>query len=333
MKVLLAVLGVAVPLVVTVCAFLSTDALQDAWYWIVGYNIEFSRSPLTFAEGQAQLLQFIHGVGRSDGWMWLVALIGAVSIWNWRASGQRPLWLLGWLSVAVLSLMPGRFFLPYYALLLAPPLAVLAAVGIMRMTEWVSRYVQGFGGRVVGWGVAAGITLSPLVANAQILRLSPEAISRQIYGANPFVEAAAVAQYVAARTAPSDKVLIVGSEPEMLFYARRRSATKYVFFYPLTSWVPRAPAMHDEFFAEIERERPRYVVYYMKFGGSLWMWSDSKGRSSELIDRLKPWLEQHYALEAALVSTEMRPPVLMPMTRREDLRGKLPVALVLRRRD
>jgi hypothetical protein len=55
--------------------------------------------------------------------------------------------------------------------------------------------------------------------------------------------------------------LIVGSEPQILFYARRRSATRYIYFYPLTGDFPDARARQQAVIEEVRGARPLYVVW------------------------------------------------------------------------
>jgi hypothetical protein len=54
---------------------------------------------------------------------------------------------------------------------------------------------------------------------------------------------------------------VIGSEPEIYFYARRRSATGYLYTYPMMEPQPFAAKMQEEMMAEIERNKPECVVY------------------------------------------------------------------------
>ena len=58
-----------------------------------------------------------------------------------------------------------------------------------------------------------------------------------IYGPNPFPEAVRVAEYLREHTNPTDTIAILGSEPEIYFYAHRHSATGYIY----TVWIDGAP--------------------------------------------------------------------------------------------
>jgi hypothetical protein len=59
---------------------------------------------------------------------------------------------------------------------------------------------------------------------------------------------------------PDDRLVVIGSEPQIYFYARRPAATGYVYMYPLMGAHPYAPAMQRQMIAEVEAAAPRFVV-------------------------------------------------------------------------
>ena len=52
----------------------------------------------------------------------------------------------------------------------------------------------------------------------------PEA-NRMAYGTNPFAEAEKIGEYLRSQTTLDDTIAVLGSEPEIYFYAHGRSAT------------------------------------------------------------------------------------------------------------
>ena len=319
-------LGIALPWVVAAAALWRVGALADAVYWMFGYIAEFIHSPLTWRMGLRHAGERLLIAGRSDGLLWLAALVGAAGVWRRPRDGGG--WVFGWLAVSIVAMTPGKFFLPHYFLLPAPPLALLAAEGMSVLVDRVLARWSGTGGRVAAWGIVVALVGSPLAVHAETLRLSPEAMVARIYPGNPFAEAETLGQYLAERTDPSETILIVGNEPEILFHARRRSSTRFVFFYPLAGWSPRSETWRQALLAEIEPARPRYVVW-MNLLSSFWMVAPPMDR--RVLDRLQPWASRHYGLEAALVWRGTQPYALVSATRIADLGGAQVVALVFRR--
>jgi hypothetical protein len=82
-----------------------------------------------------------------------------------------------------------------------------------------------------------------------------------VYQSNPFIEAVEIGKYLREHTTPSDRIAVVGSEPEIYFYANRKSATGYIYTYALMEQQPFASRMQGEMIAEIEAAKPTYLVF------------------------------------------------------------------------
>ena len=107
------------------------------------------------------------------------------------------------------------------------------------------------------------------------------------YGNNPFPEAIPIARYIQEHTKSTDRISILGSEPEILFYANRLSATGHIYTYWLMEPQPYARAMQHEFIQETERAVPEFVVFVPL--NTSWLWS------SRSITDLWEWIPQFLA--------------------------------------
>jgi hypothetical protein len=95
---------------------------------------------------------------------------------------------------------------------------------------------------------------------AILFQLSPDQVVQSIYQLNPFEEAPVVGDYIREHSAPDAQIAVIGSEPEIYFYAHRHSATGYIYTYPLMEPQAAALAMQHEMIGEIETNRPEYLV-------------------------------------------------------------------------
>jgi hypothetical protein len=91
--------------------------------------------------------------------------------------------------------------------------------------------------------------------------MTPVEAMRSVCGTTLFSEAVKAADYIKSNAAQDARVAVLGSEPEIYFYSRRRSATGYIYMYPLMEEQSFASKMQAELIAEIERARPEFVVY------------------------------------------------------------------------
>jgi hypothetical protein len=69
-----------------------------------------------------------------------------------------------------------------------------------------------------------------------------------------------IGEYIREQSGPEDTIAVLGSEPEIYFYAGRRSATGYIYTYGLMEPQPYAHQMQQEMINEIEAAHPKFLV-------------------------------------------------------------------------
>ncbi|HEV2319794.1 MAG TPA: hypothetical protein VGV18_08600, partial [Verrucomicrobiae bacterium] len=159
---------------------------------------------------------------------------------------------------------PGFYFRSHYFLMVMPGLALLNAGFILTVANILkSTGVPGRSG--ARWWMPLCLTVIVVgdlaLNNAKIwFDTGPAQLSKELYGANPFAEAASIANYLKDKTSPADTIAVLGSEPEIFFLTHRHSATGYIYVYSLTEPQPLAPRMGREFISQMESARPKYVV-------------------------------------------------------------------------
>ena len=167
-----------------------------------------------------------------------------------------------WWLASLAGAAIGLHFRPHYFLQTLPALAALAGIGAAALVERFSP--RGAAARGVAAGRARGARsrwCRSSYTGSCCLRIRPRRSRASIYGLNPFPESLAIANHIRRTSRPEESVFIVGSEPQILFHAQRRSATRYIFFYPLTGDYPDARERQQEVIDEVRAARPRYVVW------------------------------------------------------------------------
>jgi hypothetical protein len=166
-----------------------------------------------------------------------------------------------WWLVACAGASIGLQFRPHYFLQTLPALCALAGIGAAGLAERIGQ-PGGAPARLATAALAALIALLPVLLHRDLLLAeSPAAVSRRIYGLNPFPEAAVFADEIRRMSLPGDRVFVVGSEPQILFLSGRRSASRYIFFYPLTGDYPDARARQQQAIDEVRAAQPLYIVW------------------------------------------------------------------------
>ena len=111
-------------------------------------------------------------------------------------------------------------------------------------------------------GVFIALAASYVVHDARYLfSMTHTELVRAVYGTNPFLESPEIGRYLRAHTGADDRIVVLGSEPQLFFYSDRKSATGYIYTYPLMESHAYAARMQEEFRLEVEAARPKYLVF------------------------------------------------------------------------
>ena len=250
-------------------AFLAAaGVLGRFWFWTFQYAAAYV-SEVPASRALDELTMSLRVVTRSTAPLWYAAIAGAIALFamRWRRDTRRSLVAL--LAAAALSIAPGFYFREHYFILLLPVLALLIGVVAVSLDRILSGFVGATTARVVVLGAFAALAgLYVQGESAYLFRMSDAELVRTRYGTNPFLESPEIGRYLNAHTTPADRIVVLGSEPQILFYADRRSATGYVYMYGLMEAQPYAARMQDEMIREVEAAKPAYLV----FVGSAMSW-------------------------------------------------------------
>jgi hypothetical protein len=179
---------------------------------------------------------------------------------------------------AVLFLLSGFYLRPHYFIIFSLPAALFLSEKF-----YDSKNKQVITEKLNNWLCVLLLVLLIFTQNDVLFKLSPEQVSRKIFRNNPFPESIEIAKFIKNNTKDSDKIVIIGSEPQILFYAKRKSATGYVCFNQLMDVSKIADEMQIEAIKEIEQSKPAYLIF-VNIYDSLGMYS---GSSTRIFDWLK----------------------------------------------
>ena len=116
--------------------------------------------------------------------------------------------------------------------------------------------------RVLALAIFAIFTVFPVATRAEyFFRMPPVDACRFRYGENPFPEAIKVADFLRQNSRPEERLVVLGSEPEIYFYSGRQSATGFIYMYPLMEQQRFALQMQRQMIEEVEKNRPGFVVF------------------------------------------------------------------------
>jgi 4-amino-4-deoxy-L-arabinose transferase-like glycosyltransferase len=252
--------GVVLPFAITCLLLALAGAFGNFWFWTFLYARQYATT-IGIREGLDTLRLILPKVVLPALMIWLLAAVGvSAMVWN-RAARSQSFFLVTFFLCSAAAVCPGLYFRQHYFILLLPAIALLAGVAVGCATTSLKQRLRA---RV--WAFLplvvfiAAFASSLYVQRKYLFKSDAFTASRMIYGSNPFLEADEVAYYIKNHTAKNARIAVLGSEPEIYFYADRRSATGYIYTYGLMEEQPYAAEMQQQMVREIEAAQPEYVV-------------------------------------------------------------------------
>src|SRR5450759_2053227 len=284
--------GCASPFVLTCLLLWRAGVFKNFWLWTFSYARQYS-SLVSIKDGWGLFAYNVWPILGAAPGVWIIALIGlAALLWHPPARRHGVL-IIGLLVFSSLAVCPGLFFRPHYFVLVLPAIALLTGIGVASAVSLLGakqvhpmfRILP-----VVVFAVACGWTIKK---NAPYyFYLSPLQACRAIYVNSPFPEAPVIAGYLREHTTPTDRIIVLGSEPEIYFYAHRRSASGYIYVYALMEKQPYWQSMQKQMIDEIEANRPAYLLYFNH--PSSWLQTMGSSRLGPYLNWANAYVKSQY---------------------------------------
>ena len=234
-------LGVSVPCFIAGLALWIGGVFGTFWFWTIHYATQYG-SRVGVGQG-LQILAERFWITMGTAWpIWAMAALGLIACLLVPAVRMRAGFLVTFAFFSALAVCPGFYFRPHYFILVLPAVSLLAAAAVVAAFEAFKHLQTGTRFGVVG--LFAACLAWPLWSERDLFfERQLEKANRMVNGANPFPESVKIGEYIREQSAPSDTIAVLGSEPQIYFYAQRRSATGYIYTYSLMETQPYAHQM------------------------------------------------------------------------------------------
>ncbi|MFH1429675.1 MAG: glycosyltransferase family 39 protein [Candidatus Margulisiibacteriota bacterium] len=253
-KIVWGVLGGVLAVIMAFAFYFAHNSLSAFWEGVITYNkyyLDYSGFGWPFFFQYLKLF-WAH-------W-WILVLFSAYFFIK-----RPPRWwfYLGLLISALFS-TAGSAYYQYYIPLM-PIWALVVTGGIVSLAQDLSQKIKLPAGYLRA-GILVMVVFLLIWPSRQKLMLSPLQFQleyfrgRDYLGGNPFYESPIVAKKVQQITSTDDYVYIAGSEPQILYYARRQSPTRFIWAYPLTQ-TSMALKYQKEVIQALEMFPPEVIVF------------------------------------------------------------------------
>jgi hypothetical protein len=231
--------------------FIFKGGMTGFWETNFRYNAFYATS---FAGNLESLISFIDSLGLAG---WSISLLLTVFIFKRHCGIGFYILNLFAAGLSILSSPMGHYYI-----LLVPFLAVLCSIALD--TGWDLLTFKFRRRSLANLTTVLIISIVLLTIGWPLRRkiwLPPSQLAERLYHENLFFLSPNIARRVASITRPDSPVFVAGSEPQILYYAKRRSPTRFVIMYPLTIPTPVAEPYQEEAIAALVKNPPQVIVF------------------------------------------------------------------------
>lgn len=277
--------GFLLPYLLTVLILLKQGTFSTFWLWTVNYASAYATG-LTPSLGWMNFKSQMSEILESMWPYWALAAAGLLTLVA-RRDARGLLFTLLLLLASLVAICPGFHFRPHYFILLLPAVALLS--GALLARSFLPKSA-----RILLIAAFFAATTFQLWQERWLLFAVPpqEYLKKAYQTTKPFVESAVVANYVKSITAKNDRILVMGSEPQIYFYADRLSATGHIYMYPLMEEQPYALRMQEEMLQQISQNRPACLILV----DDLSSWLSVSKDGEKFRERLGDFMKKSYEL-------------------------------------
>lgn len=286
-----------------ICLWLwAAGVFPQFWFWTVTYGSKYAAG-LPLVKAADMVSYTLRAVVGPNLVFWILPWVGALMMWwDERLDANRRVLLTALFLFSLASISVGFYFRQHYFIQLLPVVALLVGVGVSRSLHLLR------GDQSVELFLALLVVVVTLIATGAVLigngavwlTSAPKKAVEDIYLSSLFGDAREAAELIAKNTPPGARIAVIGSEPEIYFYSRRRSATGHIYTYALMERHPYAAKMQDEMIRQIEAAKPEYVV----FVNSYYSWLSQPESEPKLLQWWPGYWEKNLQLVRTLTTRE-----------------------------
>jgi hypothetical protein len=298
--------GVIVPYVVTCLILWRAGVFERFWFWTVTCVRSYGAA-LPLSTGLRNLVDYLLGDLDPSMVLWFLAIAAVICIRKDTEAGAARAIVPGLLIVSLAAVSQGMYFRAHYFIMLLPALALALGVGVSSMQRLILHAKPE--------GVLAGMPAKYMAAALLVVIvgqwkfffvMSPDDACRRLYDpGEAFVEIVQIGDYIKGKSAPGDQIAIIGSEPQICFYAGRRSATGYIYTYDMMGNGPFATQMQQEMIRQVEAVRPRFLLF-VNLADS---WGGTPTPQMPIVDWKTRYCRDFYEQVGKMVCSTEKPPV------------------------
>jgi Dolichyl-phosphate-mannose-protein mannosyltransferase len=229
------------------------------------FAVDYARHYVGEKKATPFSFEFLIFVANQNEWFWKEAILAgliALSYLFFKKKTQfstpyHPviLVLLGLFSY--MAVLPGWYYRPHYFLYIHPAIAMLSGYFL----AWFYSICKDKALKMV-YILLLSVSVSTSIYDQfpEIGKYKNGEFINLLYGFDSFNEIKEIGRILKSNSNPDDKIGQVANEPQLNFYADLSAASGYLYNYPFYEKQPFSTRMLEQFFKEMETNKPRWYV-------------------------------------------------------------------------
>ena len=282
--------GSAVASIVVFIPLFIQGTFDDWWYWNLVYSREYTTG-IPWSQGKSFLKSFMRFVTGFNEWMWYAGILGIIIALFFTKGIARRLALGLGLLATVVTIFPGLRFYPHYWSYFSPVLAIGCGWLFYALADQAGKKIKSPLPEIIALVLFLGGVGYVISENKDFFSDPKEMyVNRRMYGDNPFTESRILGEYLQKQMRDTDKLLVVGSEPQVYTFVGQTNLVPSMFYTPLVVPHERRDAMVDATIAKIEATPPEYAY----FSNHPFSWGMTPDADPKIYNYISSMLQRDY---------------------------------------
>jgi hypothetical protein len=300
-------LGAIAPVLICLAIILGFGVWDEFSFWNIEYPQLYTARVADIISWQKTLSSSFIQIIQYQMLFWALGGLGILALLLRGLNLKLNIALVGLLLFSFLTIVPGQRFYLHYWIQFVPAVALVIANLFFQLEKL---------GQKAGFGVfknlsfpIAGLSILVVMATSAPLWLNGNSTSimRTMYGGNPFPEHQLISRLIASNIQPNETVAVMGSEPQLYVYLKRKAPSRHFYLAFLSSKHRFIEEWQEEALQGLTTQKPDYIVYNIVPIS----WMLQKDSNQHLYQSSYSWAMQNYTPIAWVDLADLQNPTLI----------------------
>jgi len=239
-------------------------SFKEMMFWAYEHPKQYV-SNMPFEEGVKYFKYTRDAIIQNHKFFWIHAILALVISLLKPVPWKLKIFGITLLAFSFLTIVPGYYFYGHYWIQTIPGLSVVAGLTYFAFISVLKGMFNVNHPRYKFIYLIVFIVLSfnhVTALKSYYFHPNYERILRTVYGNNPFPESMEIGNFINANSKPEDNIVLIGSEPQIYFYTKKKCPSRHAYFTSIVNDIPQHKEWQREFTADVEKANPKFIIFF-----------------------------------------------------------------------